>query len=431
MDFVAIHPASAPLDAVAEVPGSKSITNRALIIAALAQGRSELTGVLFSEDTELMMAALQALGIRIDADRANCRVTIDGCGGHLPATDADLFCGNSGTTLRFCTAVCALGSGAYRLDGIERMRLRPIDPLVDGLRALGAVIGYAEAEGFPPVQVRGGGLRGGQVGFSAAPSSQFISALLMAAPCARGDVFFDLQDMVSVPYVTMTLQMMEAFGVSTIVRQDGRNAKVIVPAPQSYAGRDWRIEPDASNASYFLAAAAVAGGAVTVPHLGTDSTQGDVGFVDVLAGMGCRVEKTATALRVRGPAGGARLTAVDVDLADMPDVAQTLAVVALFADGTTRIRNVGNLRIKETDRLTALATELMRFGAAVELTDDSIAITPPGRPTPARVHTYNDHRMAMSFAVAGLAIDGVEILDPGCVAKTFPDFFERFQRLAG
>ncbi|HRX84788.1 MAG TPA: 3-phosphoshikimate 1-carboxyvinyltransferase [Phycisphaerae bacterium] len=431
MEFKAIQPVSRPIDAVVEVPGSKSLTNRALILAALAQGRSTLSGVLFSEDTELMMAAMRTLGIQVDADAQACTVGIEGCSGQLPATDADLFCGNSGTTIRFCTALCALGRGAYRLDGIERMRSRPIGPLVEALRGLGVSIGYESVDGFPPVIVRGGGLRGGGVAFASAPSSQFISALLMVAPYARGDIFLDLREMVSVPYVTMTLQLMEGFGVAAVAKHEGRNAKVIIPAPQTYAGQAWQIEPDASNASYFLAAAAVTGGSVTVRHLGSASTQGDVGFVDVLRRMGCHVERSPDTLTVRGPSGGERLAAVDVDLGDMPDVAQTLAVAALFADGTTHIRNVGNLRIKETDRLTALATELMRFGAEVEVGTDSLSVTPPNRPLPARVHTYNDHRMAMSFAVAGLMIDGVEILDPGCVAKTFPDFFERFDRLRG
>lgn len=431
MSFQAIRAASRPVHASVEVPGSKSLTNRALLLGALADGRTTLRGALFSEDTEMMMGALRTLGLRVDADPGQGTIAIDGARGHIPASDGDLYCGNSGTTIRFCTALCALGGGTYLLDGVERMRERPIGPLVDALRGLGAVIGYEGAEGYPPLTVRGGGLRGGQVALVASVSSQFISAVLMVAPGAHGDVFLDVREMVSVPYVTMTVAQMETFGAAVVGKFDGRNARLIVPAPQYYSACAYRVEPDASNASYFFAAAAVTGGSVTVPHLGTDSIQGDVHFVDVLARMGCTVEKASDRLSVHGPAGGSRLTGIDIDLGDMPDMAQTLAVVALFAEGRTRIRNVGNLRIKETDRLAALATELTRFGAEIELGEDWIGISPPARVSPARVRTYADHRMAMSFAVAGLVVDGVEILDPGCVAKTFPDFFERFAALCG
>ncbi len=428
MKSKAIRPAARPIDAVVRVPGSKSLTNRALNMAALADGASTLRGALFSDDTEYMIAALQTLGLRVQADVDAAQIVVYGDGGQIPATDADLFCGNSGTTIRFCTALCSLGQGSYRLDGVDRMRERPIGPLVDALRSAGAVIGYAERDGYPPVIVRGGGLRSGGVHFDAVASSQYISAVLMAAPCARGDMFFELKQMVSIPYVTMTLGLMERFGVSAIHKQTGRDAKIILPAPQRYQPGDYTIEPDASNASYFMAAAAVTGGHVRIDGLGAASLQGDVGFVDVLAAMGCTIERGPDFLDITGPPAG-RLRGVDVDLSDMPDLAQTLAVAALFAEGPTAIRNVGNLRIKETDRLTAVATELQRFDAQVELGDDYLIVHPPGKITPARVHTYDDHRMAMSFAVAGLVIDGVEILDPSCVNKTFPDFFDRFDAL--
>ena len=429
MERKAIRPSGGPLDAVVRLPGSKSLTNRALVVGALADGRTELTGALFSDDTALMIACLQALEVQIDADAACESITIDGCGGNLPATDADLFCGNSGTTIRFCTALCALGSGSYRLDGVERMRQRPLGPLVEALRSVGVLIGYEAAEGYPPVMVRGGGIRAGTMVFDAPPSSQYVSALLMSAPYAAGDVFIELRHLISAPYITMTVRLMEAFGAAVIEKMEGHCARIIVPAPQRYAGRGYAIEPDASNASYFLAAPAVADGQVTVEGLGTDSVQGDVRFVDVLEQMGCRVERGADSLRVEGPAEGEKLRGVDVDLNDMPDVAQTLAVIALFAEGPTTIRNVGNLRIKETDRLAALAVELDKFGARVELADDGLTIHPPARVAPAPVATYGDHRMAMSFALAGLAVEGVEILDPTCVNKTFPDFFERFEQM--
>lgn len=427
-----IRPACRPLDATVNLPGSKSLTNRALIAAALADGESTLTGALFSDDTELMMAALQTLGVRVAEDRACCSIKVTGCGGHLPASEADLYCGNSGTTIRFCTALCALGFGPYRLDGNDRMRLRPIGDLVSALQSAGVLIEFENREGYPPLVVHAGGLRGGEMSLDSPPSSQYVSALLLAAPYARGDVMIEIRGtVVSAPYLAMTTRLMDAFGVSVIETIGAGGAKFIVPAPQRYCGTVYAIEPDASNASYFFAAAAIAGGRVTVAGLGESSVQGDVKFVDVLERMGCRIERGADSITVFGPAKGERLRGVDVDLCDMPDVAQTLAVVALFAEGSTAIRNVGNLRIKETDRLAALGAELSKLGARVELFDDAIIIHPPANPAPARIATYDDHRMAMSFALAGLAIDGVEILDPTCVNKTFPDFFEHFERLTG
>lgn len=425
-----IQPATAPLNAVVRIPGSKSITNRAMVIGALAGGVTTLDGALFSDDTEFMIDALRDLGVSVTADRDTDRIKIVGCGGQLPATEADLFCGNSGTTIRFLTAVCALGMGPYRLDGNDRMRQRPIGPLVDALRSAGVIAGYDEREGYPPITIREGMMNGATIGMESPPSSQYVSALLMAAPCARGDVMIDVRgEVVSAPYLTMTTRLMDAFGVSVIEDVKPTGAKLIIPAPQCYAGRTYAIEPDASNASYFLAAPAIAGGCVTVEGLGESSIQGDVGFVDVLEKMGCTVEREPDRLSVTGPDGSSRLGGIDVDLQNMPDVAQTLAVVALFADSPTNIRNVANLRIKETDRIAALAAELAKFGATVEERDDGLSIEPPDEPTAAAVDTYDDHRMAMSFALAGLRIEGVEIRDPQCVNKTFPDFFDRFERL--
>lgn len=425
-----IQPATGPLSATVRIPGSKSITNRAMVIGALAGGVTTLDGALFSDDTEFMIDALRDLGVNVTADRDNNRIKIEGCAGQLPATDADLYCGNSGTTIRFLTAVCALGMGPYRLDGNDRMRKRPIGPLIDALRSAGVVAGYDDEEGYPPITIREGMMNGATIGMESPPSSQYVSALLMAAPCARGDVMIDVRgEVVSAPYLTMTTRLMDAFGVSVIEDVKPTGAKLIIPAPQSYAGRAYAIEPDASNASYFLAAPAIAGGTVTVEGLGQSSIQGDVGFVDVLEQMGCTVERGPDRLTVTGPAASSRLCGIDVDLQDMPDVAQTLAVVALFADSPTNIRNVANLRIKETDRIAALAAELAKFGATVEERDDGLRIEPPDEPTPAAVDTYDDHRMAMSFALAGLRIESVEIRDPQCVNKTFPDFFDRFEQL--
>ncbi|MCH7808756.1 MAG: 3-phosphoshikimate 1-carboxyvinyltransferase [Planctomycetes bacterium] len=417
-----------PLNATVTVPGSKSITNRALVTAALADGNSLLSGILLAEDTRLMIAALGALGIRITLDEKACAAEITGCSGQLPASEATLFCGNSGTTIRFCTALVALGHGRYELDGIERLRERPIGGLTEMLETLGAGIEYLGKDRYPPLRVHASGLGGGHVSCRRVESSQLVSGLLMAAPYATGDVFVDvLGSVTSAPYLRMTTAVMSAFGVTVIEQYDDTEAKFIIESSQRYRGTALAIEPDASNATYFLAAAAVTGGRVTVEGLGTDSIQGDTRFVDLLERMGCTIERHPTHLTVIGPPVGTRLKAIDVDLNDMPDTVQTLAVTALFADGTTTIRNVGSLRVKETDRLVALSIELAKLGGVVEEFGDGLKIHPPVELTPASIDTYNDHRMAMSFSLAGLRCSGIEINDPQCCQKTFPDFFERFE----
>jgi len=432
MSVMRLRPVTAPLDAVVRIPGSKSLTNRALVVAALADGPSRLTRVLLADDTSHMIDCLRALEIDVTLDEAPCTVTVRGCRGHIPASEAKLYCGNSGTTMRFCTALVSLGMGRYELEGTRRMYERPIGPLVDGLRRVGGRFEYGRVEGYPPLVVHARGLDGGTVIFSSPPSSQLISGLLLAAPYARRDVLLEVGgQLVSAPYVTMTLAVMQAFGVEVVSTVDRAGARYIVAASQRYRGRDYAIEPDASNASYFLAAPAVAGGRITVKGLGTASVQGDAGFVDVLERMGCRIDRAETELTVHGPRPGQRLRGIDVDLNDMPDTVQTLAVVALFAEGPTRIRSVAGLRLKETDRLAALGRELGRLGANVEVHTDGLTIDPPTRVRPSSIDTYDDHRMAMSFALAGLAADGIAINDPGCVSKTFPDFFERWHALAG
>ncbi len=421
-----------PLDAVAELPGSKSLTNRALAAAALADGTSLLTGILVAEDTRLMIDALAALGVRTTLDEAGCAAEVTGCRGQLPESEAELFCGNSGTTIRFCAALSALGCGHYLLDGVQRMRQRPISGLVDALKPLGVAVEYLGEQGYPPLTIHAGGLSGGHVAFHDSESSQFISALLLAAPYATRDVLVDVTGTVpSAPYLRMTTAVMDRFGVPVIEQYHPKEAKFIVPAPQRYQAVSYHVEPDASNATYFLAAPAVAGGRVTVKGLGTASIQGDVHFVDVLEEMGCAIERQPDRTTVIGPPEGKRLRGVDVDLNAMPDTVQTLAVVALFAAGPTTIRNVANLRVKETDRLAALARELTKLGAAVDETQSGLTVHPPEGIRPASIDTYNDHRMAMSFAVAGMACDGLQINDPACCRKTFPDFFERFGRLVG
>lgn len=419
-----------PIEAVVGVPGSKSITNRALICAALADGHSLLTGALFAEDTELMIGALTAMGIACTVDPASTAVEISGCRGQLPASSADVFCGNSGTTLRFCTALAATGHGEYHFDGILRMRERPIAPLIAGLRQLGIRIRFEREEGFPPHTVLAERLSGGEVAMNGSISSQFISALLMAAPMACDDVYLTLNPpLASRSYIHMTQAVIEAFGASVVGEFGGDGGRIVIPAPQRYEGRHYAIEPDASSASYFFAAAAATGGRVTVKGLGANSIQGDVALLDCLERMGCRTERDAGSMTVIGPADGA-LWPIQADLNDMPDMAQTLAVLALFARGESRLTGLSTLVHKETDRLAALDRELTQIGAGVERKADALSIRPPKAPRPAQIATYGDHRMAMSFAVAGLRIPGLAIEDPACVAKTFPDFFQRWEWLA-
>lgn len=423
---IQLKPPPGPVDRTICLPGSKSLTNRALLMAALARGRSTLEGVLLSDDTRCMMTALGELGVHIEVDEDRRRATLQGCAGHFPTGEADLFCVNAGTVMRFLTAACCAGFGEYRLSGTQRMHQRPMDALITALRELGGQIACEDQEGYAPLIVRGKGLRGGRISVDAHVSSQFLSALLIASPMAAGDVMIEVRgDLASQPYVAMTLSVIEAFGVSIIQDQ---MRKFIIPAPQGYLAAEFDIEPDASTASYFFAAAAVTGGRVTVEGLGLESCQGDLAFVDVLERMGCRVEQGPRHSTVWGPADG-RLIGVDADLNRMPDVAPTLAVVAAFAEGPTRIRGVSNIRHKESDRLHALASELGSMQVPVEIHDDGITILPDHPPVAAAIRTHDDHRMAMSFAVAGLRLDGMVIRDADCVSKTFPEFFELWREL--
>jgi len=424
------NPAAGPLDCAVSLPGSKSITNRALVLAALADGKSRLGNLLLAEDTRIMLAALRALGVSITVDEPGRVAEVTGCGGRLPASRAVIHCGNSGTTMRFCTAVVALGNGRFDLDGVERMRERPIGGLVEPLESLGSAIRYVGRPGYPPLEVSAHGLRGGTISVHSPESSQPISALLMVAPAAERDLVIETRGEVpSRPYIAMTAKLMRRFGVAVSEEYGATGARLSVSAPRSYPGTDLTIEPDASNASYFLAAPAVAGGRVTVRGLGTDSIQGDAGFVDVLERIGCRIERRPTRLTVEGPLGGRSVRGIDIDLNDMPDMVQTLAVLALFAEGRTVIRNVETLRVKETDRLKALARELTRLGATVEEERTGLVIDPPSRIRPATIDTYGDHRMAMAFSLAGLRVPGLKINDPECCAKTFPGFFGQFGQM--
>jgi 3-phosphoshikimate 1-carboxyvinyltransferase len=428
-ETIDLTPLTRPVDATARVPGSKSITNRALLVAALADGTSELRGALHSEDTRYMAAALNALGVAVESDEVGEAFRVQGAGGRFSAPAADLFVGNSGTTMRFLAAALPLGpAGAtYRIDGVPRMRQRPIGPLLRALADLGADARSEAGTDCPPVVVRCGGLRGGRTAVPGDESSQFFSALLLAAPYAEHGVEIEVVgDLVSKPYMPLTAAVMRAFGVQ--VELDAQTWQTFrVPPGQRYTGRAFRIEPDASNASYFFALAAVSGGRIRVDGLGSASTQGDLAFVRALEAMGASVVVADDYTEVRGPAGG-HLRGVELDMNAISDTAQTLAAIAPFAAGPTTIRGVGHARLKETDRVAALATELRRLGQAVEEFPDGLTIH-PAPITPAMIQTYDDHRMAMSFAIAALRAPGIRIHDPACVAKTFPTFFQRLDEV--
>lgn len=420
---LAIRPRG-PLDATVRVPGSKSITNRAAVCAALAAGESTLAGALTSDDTDAMRVALGALGVPITV--AGDAWHVSGRDGRLAAPAAPLDARASGTTARFLTAAATLAEGPVVIDGAPRMRERPIDDLAAALVALGATVEILGRGGCPPVRVAGGGLAGGRAAIDARRSSQFVTAVLLAAPYARGDVELAPVEgvVVSRPYVDLTLQVMGAFGARAGWAPDGRALRVAAGRP--YRARRFTIEPDASAAAYPFAAAAIAGGEVRVPGVPADSLQADFRLLGILERMGCTVTRQGDAVAVRGPAGPLR--AVDADMNELPDAVLALAVVALFAEGTTRIRNVANLRIKETDRLAALEAELAKLGARATAGPDWLTIE-PGPLHGAAIDTYDDHRMAMSFALAGLRVPGVVIRDPGCVAKTWPDYFDALARL--
>lgn len=425
-DALRIEPVLRPIEAEVRIPGSKSITNRALLIASLAQGESTLAGMLFSDDTRYMAEAISALGLTVETDPATDTARVVGGGGHFPIGSADLYVGNSGTSMRFLTAALAVAPGRFRIDGNARMRSRPIGPLLAALDDLGSTARSEYGNNCPPVIVAGEGLAGGSCGIDGGLSSQYFSALLMAAPYARRDVELQvIGDLVSRPFMEITAAVMRHFGVEAVLDRE-RWRTFRVEAGQRYRGRSYQIEPDASGASYFFAAAAVTGGRVRIPGLGMNSTQGDLAFVRVLERMGATVAMTGSATEVTGPPGG-RLRGITIDMNALPDTAQTLAAIAPFADGPTTITGIAHNRHKETDRIADLATELRRIGQEVTEFPDGLTITP--RPvTGAQITTYDDHRMAMSFAVTGLRTEGIEILDPGCTAKTFPDFFERLAR---
>ncbi len=423
-----------------KLPGSKSISNRSLLLAALAEGRTRVADLLDSDDTRVMLGALRALGVNCVQDGADW--LIDGVGGRFPARHADLFMGNAGTAIRPLTAALALNGGHYRLAGVPRMHERPIGDLVDGLAAIGADVRYTGNSGYPPLEIHPAAVAlHGAVPVRGNVSSQFLTALLMALPLLARDsatpaVIAVVGELISKPYVEITLNLMRLFGVA-VVRDDWRAFHI--PAGAAYLSPGTlHVEGDASSASYFLAAGTLGGGPLRVEGVGNASIQGDVRFIDALAQMGANLMAGPNWIEVRGfcnESNPARLKAIDADFNHIPDAAMTIAVLALFADGPSRLTNIGSWRVKETDRIAAMATELRKLGAAVDEGDDWLRIHPPVQLTPAAIDTYDDHRMAMSFSLAAFGLPAAAaplvINDPQCVAKTFPEYFTEFARVTG
>ena len=397
-----------------KVPGSKSYTNRALLIAALADGVSRLEKPLVSDDTKFMIQALNRFGIQVE--EAPNTFIVSGKGGKLTAPTEDIFVGNAGTTMRFLTTFSALVKGKVRLDGDERMRERPLTDLLECLKQMGVRTISTYHNGCPPIDIEGEGVPGGTVKLAGDKSSQYLTSLLLSAPYFQNKTNILIQgDLTSKSYADITLDIMETFGIQV---ENDNYKKFSVEANQIYKAQTYQVEGDWSSASYFLAAAAITGGNITLTGVNPASIQGDAQFPDVLEKMGCKVKKSADSLQLQGDS----LRGITINMNNMPDAVQTLAVTALFAKGKTVIKGIGNLRIKETDRIEALANELGRLGAEIETGEDFLIIR-PSEYQGAEIETYNDHRMAMSFAIAGLIIPGVKIKNPKCVEKSFPDFF--------
>ncbi len=407
-----------------KLPGSKSISNRTLLLAALAQGDTQVIDLLHSDDTEHMLKALHTLGVTVQNTGGDDR-QVSGVNGRFPIAQADLFLGNAGTAFRPLTAVLALSGGRYQLSGVPRMHERPIGDLVDALRQAGADIEYLGAQGFPPLQIKPNAAHSAsKISIRGDVSSQFLTALLMALPLTGQLTTIEvIGELTSKPYIEITLNLMARFGVK--VERDGWKSFTI-PADSRYLSPGIiHVEGDASSASYFLAAGAIAG-MVKVEGVGTDSIQGDIRFAEALEKMGATISSGANWISASSPANG-KLRALDMDCNHIPDAAMTLAVAALFADGTTTLRNIASWRVKETDRISAMATELRKVGATAEEGADYLRITPPAKLIAnAQIDTYDDHRMAMCFSLVNLGGVSVTINDPGCVAKTFPDYFERY-----
>ena len=420
--IIEIIPISHALHAAVRIPGSKSLTNRVLLVASLAEGTTTLANALFSDDSRYFAESLKKLGLALQSDHQSSSFTVTGLGGRIPASHADLYVGNAGTAARFLTAMLTLGNGDYILDGDARMRQRPIGDLIDTLVQLGANV--SSPTGSLPVRVLASGLPGGMGSVAGNVSSQFLSGLLMVAPYAQVPVELVLEGgLNSKPYVDMTLAVMSDFGVE-VTRQGYE--RFVIPSACYQSRATYAIESDASAASYFFAAPALLGGKVRVENISRRSKQGDIAFLDILQQMGCTVTEGEDYVEVTGSAS---LRGVDVDMRDISDIAQTLAAIAPFASSPTRIRGIGFIRAKETDRITATCTELARLGVEVQEDIDGMTIQPCASIRPACVRTYNDHRMAMAFALIGLRAPGVSIENPDCVSKTFPGYFEVLESL--
>jgi 3-phosphoshikimate 1-carboxyvinyltransferase len=414
-----VHPYKGVVKANVSLPGSKSITNRALMLSALAEGTTKLSNFLFSDDTAFMSKALRSAGIQVIMDEKKQECTVRG--GVLPGGELSLFLGNAGTAMRFLSSYFTLGNGVFMLDGDARMRQRPIKDLLDALSQLGCDIRSENSDGCPPVRINSSGMPGGNCRIIGKNSSQYISSLLMASPYSRDGVNIVTDgEVASGPYVDMTLAMMRQYGLGS--ERTGYSKFGILPGKYK-SPKEYKIEPDASNASYFLAGAAVLGGEIVINGIGSGSIQGDIRFASVLEKMGCEVVISGESIRLRS---NGKLKGITEDMNDIPDMAATLAVCALFADGPTKIIKVPNLRIKESDRISALSAELKKLGSGIKENEDGLEIFPGSSYNSAIINTYNDHRIAMSFSIAGLKIGGLEIDNPSCVSKTFPDFYRYF-----
>ncbi|RKU26926.1 3-phosphoshikimate 1-carboxyvinyltransferase [Candidatus Poribacteria bacterium] len=421
--MIEIQPIHDPPNVEIEVPGSKSYTNRALLVAALAQGNSTLTGALFSDDTYYMCDALQRLGVHITEDSEQATFYIAGNGGNIPVHGAELYVGNSGTTTRSIISYISLGHGEFVIDGDEPMRHgRPISDLLEALQQLGVSAHSQYENDYLPVIVKANGLNGGKTTLDTSKSSQFLTSLMLSAPYAKKGMEIEVIGNLKTPYIDITIAVMEAFGAQ-VINKDYQY--IHIPGGQQYQPQPYHIEPDASSASYFFGAAAITGGCVTVKHLSTDSAQGDIQFVHVLEQMGCQVSVSDRGITVRGPN---QLKGIDVDMKDISDTSLTLAAIAPFADSKVSIRNIEHTRWQETDRIHAMVTELRKLGVSVDEHQDGLDIIPSSI-TDATIDTYNDHRVAMAFSLIGLKIAGIKINDPGCVSKTFPNYFDVLQRL--
>ncbi|MEL0629387.1 3-phosphoshikimate 1-carboxyvinyltransferase [Psychromonas aquatilis] len=413
------------VDGEINLPGSKSLSNRALLLAALAKGTTTLTNLLDSDDIRHMLNALKKLGVNytLSADKKQC--VVEGLGRAFDTQalgELELFLGNAGTAMRpLCAALC-LGQGEYTLTGEPRMFERPIGSLVDSLKQAGADVTYLKDENYPPLKIKGTGLTGGDISIDGSVSSQFLTAFLMSAPMASEDTTINIVgELVSKPYIKITLQIMQDFGVE-VDNVNGEYQCFMIKGGQTYqAAGNYLVEGDASSASYFLAAAAIGGGSIKVTGIGKKSVQGDIQFADALEAMGANIEWGDDYIK----ASKGQLKAIDMDMNHIPDAAMTIAVAALFAEGTTKITNVYNWRVKETDRLYAMATELRKVGAEVIEGHDFIEVTPPAQLKHAEIDTYDDHRMAMCFSLVALSDTPVTINDPKCTSKTFPDYFEK------